>query len=146
MHVTKGWSGCGPFWRAGRNQTNYVACCVSVNGHAAQATARFMDKCAPCSGEQEFSKLAHSSNHSSIPHKVCTILQRNLGFQHSICGVSVRTCVLVFLKSAPRLSHSSIYSKSSTAHRREPKHNKHNKFHTKLIQQTLLWWFVILAL
>ena len=141
----QGWSGCGPFWRSGRNQTNYVACWVSVNGHAAQATARFTDKCAPCSGEQEFSKLAHRSHHSSIQHNVCTILKRKLDVQHSIFGVLVRTCVFGFHKSASRASHSPNYSNTSTAPRREPKHNKHNKFHTKLIQHNLLWWFDILA-
>ena len=51
----------------------------------------------------------------------------------------------VFHKSAPRSGHSSIYFKNSTAPRREPKHNKHNKFHTNLIQQNLFWWFDILA-
>ena len=50
-----------------------------------------------------------------------------------------------FHKSAPRSSHSSIYSTSSTAPRREPKLNMHNKFHTRLIQHNLLWWFDILA-
>ena len=70
--------------------------------------------------------------------------QAKARFQHSIFGVLVRTCV-VFHNPAPGSSHSSIYSKTSTALRREPKHNKHNKFHTTLIQQSLLWWVDILA-
>ena len=97
----KGWSGCGPFWRAGRNQTNYVACCVSINGHAASATTRFTNKCAPITGENEFSKLAHGSNHSSNQHQVCTILKRKLDFQHSIFDVLVRTCVLFSTNQLP---------------------------------------------
>ena len=66
-------------------------------------------------------------------------------FQHSIFGDLVRTCVVVFHKSAPRSSHSSNYSNTSTARRREPTHNKHSKFHTKLFKHNLLWWFDILA-
>ena len=141
----KGWSGCGPFWRAGHTQTIYVACCLSINGHTTQATTRFTNKRAPIAGEKEFSKLAHRSSHSSIQYKVFTIIKRKLVFQHSIVGVLVRTCVVVFHKSSSRSSHSSIYSNTSTAPGREPTHNKHNKFHTKLIQQSLLWWFDILA-
>ena len=97
----QGWSGCGPFWRAGRNQTNYVACCLSTNGHAAKATTRFTKKCAPITGENEFSKLAQRSDHSSIQHKVRTTLKRKLEFQHSIFGVLVRTCVLFSTNQLP---------------------------------------------
>ena len=134
-----------PFLESGA-QPDQLCCMVFINKWPHRMSHNSIhEQCAPFTGEHEFSKLAHSSSHRSIQHQVCTTCKRKLDFQHSMCGVLVRTCVFVFHQSAPRSSHSSTCSNTSTAPRREPKHNKHNKFHTKLIQQHKRWWFDLLA-